>query len=138
MPSDDDPSSEIDDDLDESDETSTSDEDEEKGEGEAVAEEEAQFVRGPMPDRRRREMFAIAEQLLGGSRIRVVCEDGRSRMARIPGKMKRRMWIREGDLLIIKPWEFQDEKCDVKYRYYKTQAQYMSRQGVIPDSLDVF
>lgn len=115
------------------------DEDEEAAEGgNGDGSPEGAQVRGPMPDHRRKEMFAIAEQLLGGSRIRVVCEDGKSRMARIPGKMKRRMWIREGDLLIIKPWDFQDEKCDVKYRYFKTQAQYMSRNGLIPDSLDVF
>ncbi len=83
-------------------------------------------------------MFAIAESLLGGSRMRVICEDGQSRMARIKGKHKRRMWIREGDLLIVKPWDFQDEKCDVEYRYIKNQAQYLSRQGLIPDELDVF
>lgn len=111
---------------------------EEEAEEEVEETQEGGQVRGPMPDERRNEMFAIAEQLLGGSRIRVICADGKSRMARIPGKMKRRMWIREGDLLIIKPWEFQEDKCDVKYRYYKTQSQYMSRHGLIPENLDIF
>ncbi|MGH2669676.1 MAG: translation initiation factor eIF-1A, partial [bacterium] len=82
-------------------------------------------------------IFAIAEQLLGGSRLRVVCQDGKSRMARIPGKMKRRMWIREGDLLIVRPWDFQDDKCDVVFRYLKTQTQSLSRRGVLPKSLDI-
>ena len=95
-------------------------------------------VRSRMPDERKREMFAIAEQLLGGSRIRVICQDGKGRMARIPGKLKRRMWIREGDLLIVRPWDFQDDKCDVLFRYMKTQSQYMSRRGLIPENLDIF
>ncbi|GAG84516.1 unnamed protein product, partial [marine sediment metagenome] len=53
--------------------------------------------------------FAIADSLMGGSRINAVCEDGKSRMTRIPGKM-RRMRVRAGDLLIIKPWDIQNEK----------------------------
>lgn len=90
-----------------------------------------------MPDGRNREMFAIADQLMGASKLRVMCEDGKSRMARIPGKMKRRMWIKPGDLVIVKPWDFQDDKADVKYRYVRTQAVNLSRRKKIPELLDV-
>lgn len=90
-----------------------------------------------MPDHRNREMFAVADQLMGASKLRVMCEDGKSRMARIPGKMKRRMWIKPGDLVIVKPWDFQDEKADVKYRYVRTQSVNLSRRRKIPELLDV-
>lgn len=90
-----------------------------------------------MPDTRNREMFAIADQLMGASKIKVMCEDGKSRMARIPGKMKRRMWIKPGDLMIIKPWDFQDDKADVVYRYVRTQSVNLSRRKKIPELLDV-
>ena len=59
-------------------------------------------------------------------------------MARIPGKMLRRQWVREGDLIIVWPWDFQDSKADVKHRYTKTQAMYLSRKGVLPDDVDMF
>jgi hypothetical protein len=59
-------------------------------------------------------------------------------MARIPGKMRRRQWVREGDLIIVWPWDFQDSKADVKHRYTKTQAMYLSRKGVLPDDVDMF
>jgi translation initiation factor 1A len=52
--------------------------------------------------------------------------------------MKRRMWIREGDLVIVKPWEFQNDKADVVWRYTKTQAEYLSRREMIPKQIDVF
>ncbi|MGB1697049.1 MAG: translation initiation factor eIF-1A [Thermoplasmatota archaeon] len=94
-------------------------------------------VRYRMPDPTLKEMFAIADELLGASKMIVMCEDGKSRMARIPGKMKRRMWIKPGDLIIIKPWDFQDDKADVKYRYIRTQSSNLSRRGLIPDLLDV-
>lgn len=96
------------------------------------------YVRVRLPDHKKGELFGIADSLQGGSRLKVNCEDGKSRMARIPGKLKRRMWIREGDLVIIRPWDFQNEKCDVVFRYTKTQASYLSRRGMIPKQIDVF
>ena len=84
------------------------------------------------------EMFALAEEILGGRRVTVLCADGETRMARIPGKMRRRQWVREGDLIIVWPWDFQDSKADVKHRYTKTQAMYLSRKQVLPDVVDMF
>ena len=83
-------------------------------------------------------MFAIADEILGGRRIRAVCEDGLSRISRIPGKMRRRQWVREGDLIVVQPWDFQDEKANVCMRYTKTQSLYLSRKGVLPEIVDLF
>jgi len=104
-------------------------------ESEEVSEE---ITRCPFPKIKEGEIFGVADQLLGASRIKVMCEDGTSRMGRIPGKIRKRMWIREGDLLIVRPWEFEDTKADIMYRYTKTQASYLHRRKAIPKSLDVF
>ncbi len=95
-------------------------------------------IRVPLPKRKVNEMFAIADQILGGRRVRAVCEDGESRLARIPGKMRRRQWVREGDLIVVQPWDFQDEKANVCMRYTKTQSLYLSRKGVLPEIVDLF
>ncbi|HJM67575.1 MAG TPA: translation initiation factor eIF-1A [Candidatus Thalassarchaeaceae archaeon] len=95
-------------------------------------------IRVPLPNVRINEMFAIADQILGGRRVRVVCADGETRLARIPGKMRRRQWVREGDLIVVQPWDFQDAKADVKKRYSKTQSLYLSRKGVLPEIVDLF
>ncbi len=100
--------------------------------------EDEGYIRVRLPRSNEGEMFGIADQLLGASHIKVMCADGRSRMSRIPGKLRKRMWIREGDLVVIRPWEFQDEKADVVHRYTKTEATYLSRKGMIPDSVNVF
>lgn len=91
-----------------------------------------------MPNRDENELFAVAEQRLGAGRIKVICEDGVARMGRIQGKMKRRRWIRSGDLLVVRPWEFQDEKADILYRYSPTETSHLQRQAKIPESIDVF
>ena len=95
-------------------------------------------IRVVMPNIKIIEMFAIADNILGGRRVSVICADGKTRMARIPGKMRRRQWVREGDLIIVWPWDFQDSKADVKHRYSKTQAIYLSRKGVLPEIVDLF
>ncbi len=92
----------------------------------------------PLPRRARGEVFGIASQLLGAARIRVMCEDNTSRMGRITGKMKKKMWIREGDLLILRPWGFQEGKADILFRYSRTQSQYLQRRNLLPESMSTF
>ncbi|MCI4335240.1 MAG: translation initiation factor eIF-1A [Thermoplasmata archaeon] len=92
----------------------------------------------PLPRRSRGEIFGIASQLMGAARIRVMCEDSLSRMGRITGKMKKKMWIREGDLLVLRPWGFQEGKADILFRYSRTQSQYLSRRKLLPASMDLF
>ncbi|MFP3300235.1 MAG: translation initiation factor eIF-1A [Thermoplasmatales archaeon] len=91
-----------------------------------------------LPNPNKGEMFGIVEKMLGSSRLTVMCADGKSRVGRIPGKIRKKMWIKEGDLVIVKPWSFQDDRADVTYRYTKTQASYLSRNKILPEILDVF
>lgn len=76
-------------------------------------------------------MFAIAIKLHGSNQIKAVCEDGKERMCRIPGKMKKKIWIREGDLLIIKLWEIQPSKADIVWRYFGNQKNHLKKQGYL-------
>ncbi|HEC81630.1 MAG TPA: translation initiation factor eIF-1A [Thermoplasmatales archaeon] len=101
-------------------------------------EEQDEYIRTPLPKKDQGELFAIADQIMGGSRIRVICEDGKSRMARIPGRMKRRYRIRTGDLVIVKPWPIQDEKADIVFRYTHIQAANLSKRKLLPETIDVF
>ena len=72
-------------------------------------------LRVTLPYKPKGEMFAVAETFQGGSRLQLICEDGERRMGRIPGKLRRRMWVRENDLLIVVPWSFQDSKACLLY-----------------------
>ncbi len=100
--------------------------------------EQEEYLRTPLPRRENKEMFGIVDQMMGGSRARVICEDGKVRLARIPGRIKRKQRIRNGDLVIIKPWDVEDEKADIIFRYTHIQASNLSRRGILPKELDVF
>lgn len=79
-----------------------------------------------------REVFGILEQRLGGSRNKVRCFDGKTRVCRIPGRLKRKLWVREGDLLLVEPWEHSgDDKGDIIYKYKPTQVAHLKRTGVL-------
>ncbi len=89
-----------------------------------------EYVRIRMP--RGNQILGIVEQRLGGSRMRVRCLDGKTRIVRIPGRLKRRLWIREGDTLLVEPWEISgDEKGDVVFKYRPNQVKVLEKKGLL-------
>ncbi len=90
---------------------------------------------------RGRQCFGVIEQRLGGNRMRVRCLDGKTRVCRIPGRLKRRLWVREGDFAIVEPWEYSgDEKGDIIFKYRPTQVDFLKRKGYLKklEELDEF
>ena len=78
------------------------------------------------------EMLGVVTKLLGFDRIMVKCQDGHERLGRIRGKMKRRVWIREGDVVLVSPWDFQsDTRGDVVWRYTHAQAETLRKKGYL-------
>jgi len=83
------------------------------------------------------EQFAVVIEMSGGSRFRALCGDGKTRMVRIGGRLKKRMWCRENDLIIIKPWVIQsDQKADLVYRYLPTERSRVLHK--IPEELNIW
>jgi translation initiation factor 1A (aeIF-1A) len=77
------------------------------------------------------ETFAVVTDMLGANRVRVRCADGTDRTARIPGRMQKRVWIREGDVVLVEPWEWQDAKGDITHRYEPAAADRLRQAGYI-------
>lgn len=79
-----------------------------------------------------REVIGIVEKRLGGSRMYVRCLDGKTRVCRIPGRMKRTLWVREGDFVVVEPWELGgDQKGDIVFKYRPTQVDFLRRKGLL-------
>ena len=76
------------------------------------------------------DVLGVAVKLLGFDRVLVKCQDGHERLCRIRGKMKRRVWIRQGDIVLVSPWDFQsDKRGDIFWRYKRSQAEWLRRKG---------
>ncbi len=99
-----------------------------------MEEQETTRVRVP----REGEVLGLLAQRLGGSRCRVRCIDGNERVCRIPGRLKRRLWVREGDIVLVEPWEFGgDEKGDIIYKYRPHQSSWLRSNGYLEDLDDL-
>ena len=78
------------------------------------------------------DVVGVVQKLLGFDRVLVKCQDGHTRMCRIRGKMKRRIWIREGDVVLVSPWDFQsDERGEIFHRYTANQVDELRQKGVL-------
>lgn len=76
------------------------------------------------------EVLGILEQRLGGSRSNVRCLDGKTRNCRIPGRLKRRLWVRPGDVVLVLPWEFEgDKRGDIMFKYRPPQVEWLRKAG---------
>jgi translation initiation factor 1A len=78
------------------------------------------------------DVLGIAVKMLGGERLMVKCQDGKERLCRVRGKLKRRVWIREGDVVLVSPWDFQsDTRGDIFWRYRKNQTEWLRNKGYL-------
>jgi translation initiation factor 1A len=78
------------------------------------------------------DVLGMAVRMLGFDRLVVNCQDGKERLCRIRGKLKRRVWIREGDIVLVSPWDFQsDERGDIFWRYRRNQSEWLRSHGYL-------
>ncbi|HET6516946.1 MAG TPA: translation initiation factor eIF-1A [Nitrosopumilaceae archaeon] len=79
------------------------------------------------------ELFGRVIKMLGGENVLVKCMDDITRRGRIRGKLKRRVWIRDNDVVIIAPWDFGDEqRGDILWRYTLPQIDWLKKNKQIP------
>jgi translation initiation factor 1A len=100
--------------------------------------DQPQVLRVRIP--RNKEILGIVLQRLGGSRMKVQCLDGKERICRIPGRLRRGLWVRERDVVIIEPWELGgDEKGDVLYKYRsRAEVDFLKRKGYLKNIEEEF
>lgn len=77
------------------------------------------------------QFIGIVEKRLGGSRMHVRSTTGKEIMARVPGRAKKFLWIREGDIVLLEPWELDDSKADLFYKYRPNEVKVLEKKGLL-------
>jgi translation initiation factor 1A len=78
------------------------------------------------------EVLGIVEEKLGGAHFKVAGTDGKIRLCRIPGSMKRSLWIDIGMVVLVSPWETQsDERGDIIGKYKEPEADELRKKKLI-------
>src|SRR5689334_6248113 len=82
----------------------------------------------PRPD----EVVGTVRRALGASKFEVLCSDQNVRVCSIPGRLKRRFWVKEGDVVLVKPWVVQsNERGDITWRYSIMDKDKLKAKGVM-------
>jgi translation initiation factor 1A len=91
-------------------------------------------VRGP----RNGQLIGIVLERLGGKRMSIKTTDGKVRNCRVPGKFRRKFWLRPNNIVMIEPWPDDDNKGDIVYQYRPNEITQLKRQGIIDKLKDEF
>ncbi len=78
-----------------------------------------------------KEFIGIVDKRLGGSRMNIRVINGETIMARVPGRMKKYLWIREGDIVLLEPWELAKDKADLIYKYKPNEVKVLEKRGML-------
>jgi translation initiation factor 1A len=84
-----------------------------------------------LPRKEEGEVLGIVKYMLGANRVKIQSIDGKTRMGRIRGKMKKRVWLRVGDVIVMVPWSFQDDKADIVWKYQGAQVEWLKKNGYL-------
>ncbi|BCU68365.1 translation initiation factor IF-1A [Sulfolobales archaeon HS-7] len=77
------------------------------------------------------EVICVVKKMLGGEHLILLCLDGKQRQGRIPGRLKKRVWINEGDVVLASPWDFQLDKCDVVHKYSNDELKKLEEEKIV-------
>ena len=91
--------------------------------------EEPKIQRARLP--RGKEVIGTIEQRYGGNKMNVSCLDGKDRNCRVPGRLKRKLWLRPNDIVIIEPWELDNTRGDVIFKYKPNQIAWLKQNGYL-------
>ena len=73
-------------------------------------------------------------KMLGNGRVRAMCFDGVDRLCHIRGKMRKKVWIGAGDIILVSLRDFQNEKADIIHKYNPDEVRTLRQMKEIPEN----
>ncbi|XP_050071451.1 eukaryotic translation initiation factor 1A, X-chromosomal [Anopheles maculipalpis] len=81
--------------------------------------------------------YAQVTKMLGNGRLEAMCFDGVKRLCHIRGKLRKKVWINQGDIILIGLRDYQDSKADVILKYTPDEARNLKTYGEFPESVRI-
>eukprot|EP00168_Porphyra_purpurea_P020678 TRINITY_DN879_c0_g1_i11.p4 TRINITY_DN879_c0_g1~~TRINITY_DN879_c0_g1_i11.p4 ORF type:complete len:139 (+),score=66.85 TRINITY_DN879_c0_g1_i11:140-556(+) len=81
--------------------------------------------------------YAQVLRMLGNGRCESACFDSVKRLCHIRGKLRKKVWVNAGDIVLIGLREYQDEKADIILKYTADEARSLKQYGEIPDTTTI-
>lgn len=81
------------------------------------------------------EVICVVTDVIGANYVKTICMDGVSRVCRIPGKLRKKVWINVKDVVLVAVWEFQNDKGDIVHRYERDERKKLIELGLLSKDL---
>jgi len=81
--------------------------------------------------------YAQVTKMLGNGRLEAMCFDGVKRLCHIRGKLRKKVWINQTDIVLIGLRDYQDAKADVILKYSADEARNLKSYGEFPESVKI-
>ena len=100
------------------------------------AKKQVDEIERPLVFKEENQEYCQVTKLLGNSRTEGQCFDGKTRLCKIRGTLKKKkIWVKNGDIVIVALRDFEDDKCDIIYVYQQKEVKKLMKLGEIPDSV---
>jgi len=80
------------------------------------------------------QAYAQVMKMLGNGRLTAQCFDGKERLCHIRGKLRKKVWINQGDIILLGLRGYQEGKADVILKYTTDEARVLKNEGQLPES----
>ena len=84
-------------------------------------------------DENESQEYALIKKALGNCRFEVLCFDGKTRLATMCGKMRKRVFVNQDELVLVSLRDWQDSKCDIIDKYNSNDIKKLKQLKCIPD-----
>ncbi|KAH3758851.1 eukaryotic translation initiation factor 1A, Y-chromosomal [Pelomyxa schiedti] len=81
--------------------------------------------------------YAQVTRMLGNGRLEAACFDGSKRMCHIRGKLRKKVWVNQGDIVLLGLRDYQDGKADVILKYNSEEARMLKAFGELPENAKI-
>jgi len=81
--------------------------------------------------------YAQVLKMLGNGRLDALCFDGVKRLCHIRGKLRKKVWINTGDIILLGLRDYQDAKADVILKYTADEARNLKAYGELPETVKI-
>jgi translation initiation factor 1A len=83
--------------------------------------------------------YAQVLKMLGNGRLEARAFDAEetTRLATIRGKLRKKVWINTGDIILLSLRDFQDSKADVILKYNSDEARALKSYGELPEKAKI-
>ncbi len=76
-----------------------------------------------------RQLFALVTEMRATGHAMFRCADRKERLGKVPPRLRSRVRVDEGDVVLAEPWDWEDDRAEIVWRYTNREAMRLRSDG---------